>query len=1078
MPFNPKRYSLVIFIVTSILTASLVSQVLIERVSAAEVESVAIQVDMTDATKVLGTTLRNDAAGRIADLSIQGSPTMTASSDGFDFIFSNGSHLIGNIGSTSNLNKVVIEMTLKLKDNGNVNNSSGSMIFGFGTNSSSHVPYNIYHHSGFIGFNTFNSELYGVTVPDTINFYDYKFIMVKNSSSYTTQEIWINGVKQGLDYRRSGILNGISESSPNRLFKDGDYSNGDVTIMRHSLGSIWNASGFMKSIKVTTFNTVEAPTYNLSYNSNATQHQSGVVTGTLPSNSTHSGGSSVTVAANTGSLARQGFTFVGWNTQADGLGTTYSAGTGTFSINQNTTLYAKWEIPEAARLIGNGGAVITISNQSNVLNGTKCSGGIRGITTDGSYIYYRSSSDANYICQALLDGTLIAAKQVTGLSAIALDARDLTFSSNCIFIRQDGSISPSNLYCIDISDWTLNTISQPTGKELPVGNFWLNGNLIDFPDGRIGAVSETNQALTTGTGSGECPSGMYCKILRLYQVTGTGKNVNLTFSEDIVLADSESGWPDDDHGIATDGTYLYQTRFSSGYKVWALASGAPSYLVFNGSGSGACAASTGVSGTLCLINQPVTPGSTALSNATFFGRSHATNQYLMGDYGANKFYLSKAEQPPEGPGSASIPNAPIINSITSSDRQLTIIFTAGADGGATIRNYKYSTDGINYAEFSPADTSSPLVITKISSDGISELANGTTYSITIKAVNNAGESPASNAVSGTPGAISPATGGANPRTSPTLSPSATATQSPTPRRIITPSPNPSSLNLLPQISPIPTPSPTQTAQAGSPSRPAALIKKNIEEIAEVLKPRIIDLNTLINRTRSPDSVASANASSAVAPLSTMSALAQVPVPEDDKRVTEIPVSVLNNGVPEESRIVVIEETKSQVVTAGGGLLTVEAKAENGSIPVDSSGRVQMVRENTVEAEGQGLLEDSEFAVYLFSDPILLGIGRTDLAGRFFASFPVEKDLPLGDHTLQVVGVTPTGEQRTVSMPVVVVEDRESATAQALPQAILVDQNPVETWFESINYLLTLLLLLILVSLWVLYGAWRRRREEN
>jgi len=43
---------------------------------------------------------------------------------------------------------------------------------------------------------------------------------------------------------------------------------------------------------------------------------------------------------------------------------------------------------------------------------------------------------------------------------------------------------------------------------------------------------------------------------------------------------------------------------------------------------------------------------------------------------------------------------------------------------------------------------------------------------------------------------------------------------------------------------------------------------------------------------------------------------------------------------------------------------------------------------------------------------------------------------------------------------------------------LVDQNPVETWFESINYLLTLLLLLILVSLWVLYGAWRRRREEN
>jgi uncharacterized repeat protein (TIGR02543 family) len=38
---------------------------------------------------------------------------------------------------------------------------------------------------------------------------------------------------------------------------------------------------------------------------------------------------------------RTGYTFAGWNTQADGTGTTYAAG-GTFTINENTTLYAKW----------------------------------------------------------------------------------------------------------------------------------------------------------------------------------------------------------------------------------------------------------------------------------------------------------------------------------------------------------------------------------------------------------------------------------------------------------------------------------------------------------------------------------------------------------------------------------------------------------------------------------------------------------------------------------------------------------------------------------------------------------------
>jgi len=138
----------------------------------------------------------------------------------------------------------------------------------------------------------------------------------------------------------------------------------------------------------------------------------------------------------------------------------------------------------------------------------------------------------------------------------------------------------------------------------------------------------------------------------------------------------------------------------------------------------------------------------------------------------------------------------------------------------------------------------------------------------------------------------------------------------------------------------------------------------------------------------------------------------------------------------------------------------------------------MVRENSVETEGQGMAPESEFAVYLFSDPILLGVGKTDLAGRFFASFPVEQELPLGDHTLQVVGILPNGEQRTVAMPVVIVEDIETAKTEALPETILVDQNPVQAWFESVNYLITILLILILVAFWWLFGIRRRRREED
>ena len=53
-------------------------------------------------------------------------------------------------------------------------------------------------------------------------------------------------------------------------------------------------------------------------------------------------GTTVTAAANTGSLANTGYTFSGWNTQANGSGTAYAPG-GTFAMGGgNVTLYAQW----------------------------------------------------------------------------------------------------------------------------------------------------------------------------------------------------------------------------------------------------------------------------------------------------------------------------------------------------------------------------------------------------------------------------------------------------------------------------------------------------------------------------------------------------------------------------------------------------------------------------------------------------------------------------------------------------------------------------------------------------------------
>ena len=91
---------------------------------------------------------------------------------------------------------------------------------------------------------------------------------------------------------------------------------------------------------------------------------------------------------------------------------------------------------------------------------------------------------------------------------------------------------------------------------------------------------------------------------------------------------------------------------------------------------------------------------------------------------------------------SSSPSAPTSLTATAGDGQATISFTAGSSGGSAITNYKYSLDGTTYTALSPTDAASPVTITG--------LTNGTSYSISLKAVNSSGDSAASAAVSVTP----------------------------------------------------------------------------------------------------------------------------------------------------------------------------------------------------------------------------------------------------------------------------------------------------------------------------------------
>ncbi|MBQ9208728.1 MAG: InlB B-repeat-containing protein [Oscillospiraceae bacterium] len=63
--------------------------------------------------------------------------------------------------------------------------------------------------------------------------------------------------------------------------------------------------------------------------------------GTAPADDTEYAGNDTVTVKSEGSLTKDGYSFDGWNTEADGSGTAYAAN-GTFTITADTTLYAQW----------------------------------------------------------------------------------------------------------------------------------------------------------------------------------------------------------------------------------------------------------------------------------------------------------------------------------------------------------------------------------------------------------------------------------------------------------------------------------------------------------------------------------------------------------------------------------------------------------------------------------------------------------------------------------------------------------------------------------------------------------------
>lgn len=112
---------------------------------------------------------------------------------------------------------------------------------------------------------------------------------------------------------------------------------GSVTTGGTGATALTSVGQFSSAWSVTAAAPSGTPYYAVTYDAN------NATSGAVPTdyNSPYAAGSTATVLANTGSLARTGYLFRRWNTAANGGGTSRTPGS-TFTINADTTLHAQW----------------------------------------------------------------------------------------------------------------------------------------------------------------------------------------------------------------------------------------------------------------------------------------------------------------------------------------------------------------------------------------------------------------------------------------------------------------------------------------------------------------------------------------------------------------------------------------------------------------------------------------------------------------------------------------------------------------------------------------------------------------
>ncbi len=409
-----------------------------------------------------------------------------------------------------------------------------------------------------------------------------------------------------------------------------------------------------------------AITYSITYYPNS------ATSGTVPTSQSYTTGrSTVTLPGNSGTLARTGYTFSGWNTAADGSGTLYTATQSAVVITSNLLLYAKWV-----------GITYTISYNAN------------GSTTGSAPISQSYTSGGLTLTLATNSGSLLKTGYFfAGWNTLSVGtgtdyadgATGQTFAEDLILYAK-WTVTPNSTVIFKANGGNGSDRSQTTN---------VDANLITNTFTFVGYNFSGWNSLSDGTGTNYVDTASYNFLsnLTLFAKWTAKATRTLTFAvttSAINLGDTATATASISTGY---GTVVYSAGSSTACTVDSVTG-----LVTITSGVGTCSISASVA-----------------EDATYQVTT-STSAFVI-TVGFNT------------------PAIPIIANVTASANTMLLTVTQSDLITNGINNYKYSLDGTNY--ISIGSIASPL--------SISGLTPGF-YSVRLKAFNPNGESAPSAAL--------------------------------------------------------------------------------------------------------------------------------------------------------------------------------------------------------------------------------------------------------------------------------------------------------------------------------------------